>query len=330
MVKYRSNDIVGKYERTLGQGEFFMVSFVASQVRTYQHQIAIWSIPFIIISGYFNPYMLWIGLALFFFVTSFKLLKSIIMWFLIILGLTIVFPPLAPFIFILMIIFFFIRIGYVIQHWRPFLYGLVFYSLMTLIIFDSWEYYQYNYSYISYYFESILYTLDYYWVYPGDIVQLVISFSLAIISSVMLHFMLKNCYKNGYESYVALGIMGSVPLIIISFLLPFLKIQIGDVFMGDTYVAKDPVVPTEKKYVAPYVRTAPDSIAQNNFSYDGPDKIGPNTETVQVKGYWRSVPGESTNVEVREPLPAHQSSESNATLTPGYEKRKREKTNEQK
>lgn len=64
--------------------------------------------------------------------------------------------------------------------------------------------------------------------------------------------MLIDCYKNGYESYVALGIMGSAPLIIISFLLPFLKIHIGDPIVGETY-APETKTPTQPTYVEPYV-----------------------------------------------------------------------------
>lgn len=304
-----------------------MRSFIKSEVKTFQHQIAIWSIPIIIISGYFNPYFLWGGLAVFFLVTSFKLLKSIIVWFLIILGLTIVFPPLAPFVFILMIIFFFLRLGYVAENWRPFFYGMLFYGAMAFIIIDTWEFYQYGISRIAYYTGALLGGFEFFLLASEELRLLILSAPVAVAMMLILHFMLIDCYRNGYKSFVALGIMGSVPLILISLLLPFLKIPIGDVMMGDTYAAKDPVVTPDKKYVAPYVRTAPDSMLENNYSYNAPDKIAENKDSVQVKGYWRSTPGETSDVgEGHNVVTQNPSSESKATFMPGYESRKRKKS----
>lgn len=298
------------------EGNFYG-EFCSAQVKTFHHQVALWGIPIMIISGYVHPYLLWIGLAFFFLFTSFKRLKSILYWLFIILGVSIAFPPLAPFLFILMIIFFVFRIGFIATHWRPFLYGLLFYSLMAFIVNDSWNLYQYHTSF----FDAILYHFDFYFIYS----KLWIGIGLAFVTTVLLHMMLIDCYKNGYGSEVALGMMGSVPLIIISLLLPFLKIPIGELFM-DTHVAKDPVVTTEKTYVKPHVRTAPDGIKENNFSYDRPDKIAPNSETVHVRGYWRSVPGESSNVDgVRESVPSLQTSPKDVTLTPGYERRRDER-----
>lgn len=144
---------------------------------------------------------------------------------------------------------------------------------------------------------------------------------MALISTVMLHIMLRNCYQYGYESYFALGVMGSAPLIIISFLLPFLKIHVGDSIVGESYISENTPVPTEKTFVDPYVRTAPDGIAQNNYSYDGPDKLPPNSETVEVKGYWRSVSGETTVPQ--EPINTTSNvSTGELALLPGKEKEK--------
>lgn len=209
-----------------------MGSFVQQQVKTVHHKLAIWLLPIIVILGYYNPIIYWVGLGIFFLVTSFQLLKSMLFWMLILGGISVVFPPIAPVIFVVMLIFFFMRIGFVIKNWRPFFYGIIFYGWMGFLAYDTYVQYEYYGSITDKLFYTIgladlfessdLYYIDFMWIFTGLL--------MSLISLILLRLMLVDCYKYGYESYVALGIMGSAPVIIISFLLPFLKIHMGDVF----------------------------------------------------------------------------------------------------
>lgn len=289
-----------------------MENFVALQKRTFQHRLALVFLPLIIIIGYLIPVVFWIGLGIFFLVTSFRLLKSMLFWMLILGVLSLVFPPLAPIIFVVMIIFFIMRIGFVIKNWRPFTYGIVFYGLMSLLVLDTYQYYDWGYSFLAEILYEPISAFDTY--YTMEIVQFISGVIIAVLSTFILRAMLINCYNNGYESYVALGVMGSAPLIIISFLLPFLKIHIGDPVVSDTYMpdSKTPA-PSTSTYVDPYIRTAPDGILQNNYSYTGADKIVPNPETTNVSGHLRGgggdvlPPGEvvkSSNLHINSAEPA--------------------------
>lgn len=268
--------------------------WIQEQVQSSHHKIAIYLFPIVIFLGYVHPIIFGIGLFLFFLITSFKLLKSMLLWMLILGVISLLIPFLAPVIFIIMIVLFIMRIGYVIKNWRPFVSGIFLYGISGALIGRSA--YLYSYGFNSF--------------FEGAIVS--------IISFFAIRQLLLWLYQHNYSSYAALGTMGSVPVIIISFILPFLKLHVGGDFFvtdttvetkptsgtvyGDTYtdtkvttgepVASRSPLLTEQTlvYVNDHVRTAPDGDIRNNLSYHGPDKTVPNSDLVYVKDHVRTSP----------------------------------------
>ncbi|MFJ8292906.1 hypothetical protein [Bacillus tropicus] len=186
------------------------------------------------------------------------------------------------------------RIQFVIKNWRPFLAGLLIYGIAAILL-----------TRMSFDPTSTL-------VYDSSFSKLMESIIVSALGFIGIRTTLIWLYGHNYSSYTALGIMGSVPLIIISFILPFLKMHMG----GDVYVAEPGVVDghavtgetvvhssdahitkgANLQHVQPHVRTAPDGDITNNLSYHGPDAKPVNPDTVAVKGYVRTAPdGDITN-----------------------------------
>ncbi|MEK4711058.1 hypothetical protein [Bacillus sp. FSL R10-2780] len=269
-----------------------MEEWIASQKETTHHKIAITLFPIILFLGYIHPGLFGFGLFLFFIITSFKLLKKML-FFMIILGIiAAILPFLAPIIFIVMLVLFFMRIQFVLKNWRPFLAGLLVYGIAAILLarmsFDPTS-------------ASLAYDSS-----PSKVMESII---VSVLGFIGIRATLIWLYGHSYSSYAALGIMGSVPLIIISFILPFLKMHVG----GDVYVAEpgvvdghavtgETVVHSSEAHIAkgtnvqPYVRTAPDGDVTNNLSYHGPDAKPVNPEMVAVKAHVRTAPdGDVTN-----------------------------------
>ncbi|SCM92576.1 Uncharacterized protein BWINRASL_00861 [Bacillus mycoides] len=281
--------------KTIKKGIYSMKEWIASQKETNHHKIAITLFPISLFLGYIHPGLFGFGLFLFFIITSFKLLKKMLFFMLILGIISVILPFLAPIIFIVMLVLFFMRIQFVLKNWRPFLAGLLVYGIAAILLarmsFDPT-------------IASLAYDSS-----PSKLMESIIVSALGFIG---LRATLIWLYGHNYSSYAALGIMGSVPLIIISFILPFLKMHVG----GDVYVAEPGVVDghavtgetvvhssdahiakgTNVQHVQSYVRTAPDGDVTNNLSYHGPDAKPVNPETVAVKGYVRTAPdGDVTN-----------------------------------
>ena len=272
-----------------------MEKWIASQKETNHHKIAITLFPISLFLGYIHPGLFGCGLFLFFIITSFKLLKKMLFFMLILGIISVILPFLAPIIFIVMLVLFFMRIQFVLKNWRPFFARLLVYGIAAILLprmsFDP--------------------TIDSL-VYDSSPSKLIESIVVSVLGFIGIRATLIWLYGHNYSSYAALGIMGSVPLIIISFILPFLKMHVG----GDVYVAEPGVVDghavtgetvvhsseahiakgTNVQHVQSYVRTAPDGDVTNNLSYHGPDAKPVNTEMVAVKGHVRTAPdGDVTN-----------------------------------
>ncbi|PEW06168.1 hypothetical protein CN425_02435 [Bacillus cereus] len=272
-----------------------MEEWIASQKETNHHKIAITLFPISLFLGYIHPGLFGLGLFLFFIITSFKLLKKMLFFMLILGIISVILPFLAPIIFIVMLVLFFMRIQFVLKNWRPFLAGLLVYGIAAILLarmsFDPTS-------------ASLAYDSS-----PSKLIESIIVSGLGFIG---IRTTLIWLYGHNYSSYAALGIMGSVPLIIISFILPFLKMHVG----GDAYVAEPGMVDghavtgetvvhssdahitkgTNVQHVQSYVRTAPDGDVTNNLSYHGPDAKPVNTEMVAVKSHVRTAPdGDVTN-----------------------------------
>ena len=138
---------------------------------------------------------------------------------------------------------------------------------------------------------------------------------IAFVFQLLLYWL----YRNGYSSSGALNIMGSIPLVIIALVLPFLKAAAGGVIDGgmadgfahDCAFAHDGAVSHEglvkapsgyhhvngytriapdghTEYVHDYIRSTPDGILENNLSYHGNHPI--------VEGTYQAIPGEGGHV----------------------------------
>lgn len=281
--------------------------------------------------GYVTPEWLWIGYGLFFLMTSIKMVWRMLVIMLFAGLLVFVFPFLAPVVFVIMVILFIARIKYVFDHWKPIVAGLFIYGTAIPLYYRSRAY---GFQLIN---ES--------WIEP---------IIVAFVCGLLLHFVLAGMYRSGYTPQSALGIMGNVPLIIISFILPFLKIHIpvGDhVMVTETHAfdghagglhhgTVEPGVihsahsvhhghhaagESGMTHVQAHFRTAPDGDPTNNLSYDGPNAKAPDLDQlVAVKDYMRTAPGSDNFVDLdtgatREiPLSA-------ANVLPSREERKAER-----
>ena len=108
-------------------------------------------------------------------------------------------------------------------------------------------------------------------------------FFTALFFQILLYWL----YCNGYKSETALSIMGTIPLVIIALILPFLKVMHFDGMMGDAHTVDvtphDNVIPPpdgyhhvngywrtmpngHTEYVHSYIRSNPDGIIENNLS----------------------------------------------------------------
>lgn len=161
-----------------------------------------------------------VAVVIFFLVTSWPLLSHMIIMTLALSAITMAFPPLAPLILIVVIVFFCLRIRFVFKNWRPIIGGLLMYgSFLEIYATDEF----------AYDVMGVLSSLGFYniWDY-----KICIPFGIGILGAICLHFLLRHLYSYGYSAKSALGIMGSVPLIALAFALPFLKLHMGDAFPG--------------------------------------------------------------------------------------------------
>ena len=156
--------------------------------------------------------------AVFFLVTSWPFLKVMI---LITAGLSLLvflFPALAPFMLLLMAVFFLLRIRFVARHWQPLLMGILVYGIGLSL--GKWGWIAYIGSNP---FER---------PYIGALIG-------AGFLTALLHRGLVWLYGKGYTAKAALGLMGSVPLFAAAFVLPFLKIAGAEGIFGEPAVFHD-------------------------------------------------------------------------------------------
>ena len=212
-----------------------------------------------------------------------------------------IFPPAAIIFLSIGIVFFILRIRYVIQNAQllasGFLVYMVYYELFSDRMRLGWELVEACYR---------LVTLNHLFAMPWQLRHLLSYLALLLAAGLpvlLVHLLLWLSYRRGYESRSALTVLFGLPLVVISFLLPFLKIlgafegaaftdaghaghMGGDGFhgTGDGYVPADGhPVPVHHvngyfrstpsggtAYVHPHVATNPDGILENNLSYHGP------------------------------------------------------------
>ncbi|MEH7306463.1 hypothetical protein [Neobacillus drentensis] len=80
-----------------------MQDWIQTQKESGHHKTAVFLFPIILFLGYFHPGISVIGMIVFFLITSLKLLKTMIIYMLILGAISALIPPLAPIILVIMI-----------------------------------------------------------------------------------------------------------------------------------------------------------------------------------------------------------------------------------
>ena len=150
-----------------------------------------------------SPWTLGIGYLLFFLVTSFKYLKQMILFSIFAGVLVAVFPPLGIIFAILMVLFLFMKLQFIKENRRPIMAGIAFYGAAFPLY-------------------SIMTSFKFYYAFGAD--KVLSSGLIALAGMTALHCALQWLYRYKYSEEAALGIMGAVPLVIASIILPFMKV----------------------------------------------------------------------------------------------------------
>ena len=211
----------------------------------------------------------WVLLG-FFLYTSFPLLKQMFMWMAIFFVLTALFPPLGVLIWIVVIIFLIMRINFIKNNWIAIKKGIIFYGLLSVLV-------------------TILPIGYFLWEFINGfsiLVALGLGFFAAKRFCIYFDKEMEELYSLGYDTKNALGIMGSSPLLLITLLLPFIKMAIPadfvimetDVTVGNT----EPIVPNSVQSTqASAVETVP---VQSTNTEINPLKMIKLNETVDSDG----------------------------------------------
>lgn len=250
--------------------------WISGQMRSFLHGAALVGFFLVLFAGLSGLVYGWGYYALFgvfFLVTSWPFLKVMI---LITAGLSLLvflFPVLAPFMLLLMAVFFLLRIRFVVRHWQPLLMGALVYGVGLS---------QEEWGWIAYIggdpFER---------PYMGALIE-------AAFLTVLLHRGLVWLYGKGYTAKAALGLMGSVPLFAAAFVLPFLKIAGAEGFFGEPVVFHDApagegaFVHGEPAVPHPAPQGMPDAVAP--LHYVEPHVRMTGSGPVQVEGHFQTNP----------------------------------------
>jgi hypothetical protein len=227
-----------------------------------------------------------IAWGVFLLVESWPLLGPMLLAFVIMTGLALAHPALGALLALIGIIFFLLRIRFVIRNILPIGLGILMYSVCYLLVGDHLVLQVVNEIYFRLPLHQISFTLR-------DGILLAVLALGTLLPTALFHWCLTECYKKGYEVRGAVSIMVGVPLLILSFILPFLKVLTGlesgafadhggTFHGGDGHIqpAHDPGLhhvnghfrssPNGPVYVHGHWQTNPDGVLENNLSYHGP------------------------------------------------------------
>lgn len=281
--------------------------WVSSQLLTWHNAIsaiAIFSIiMYIFIKGH-HPMVIIGFFCAFFILTAWRMLLTMVVVSVIASGICLAFPFLAPVAFIIMVVLFLARIGFILKNWRAVIAGMFVYGLaLTLYFKIQWIYTGYHYIFsglrqiVLLLPQSLLHLIN----RPAFFFTCLAFTTLAIVIAFIFQMLLYWLYRNGYTASGALSIMGSIPLVIIALILPFLKAAAVDgaiadgisgdfthdgAFAPDSAVSHDGFIKAPSgyhhvngytriapdghtEYVHDYIRSNPDEIIENNLSYHG-------------------------------------------------------------
>ena len=201
---------------------------------------------------------IYIGYVAFFLITAGPMLKNMIIATIILGVISFVFPIVAPIILIILVVFLLTRIQFAKKHWRLLLTGLVVYGSGFIFVTTY-----YNTLYVLTYPLGSLLNLGikngFLYSYRSTAIDIYIIVRALLISGLAvyaLHTLLLYFYARGYDSRSALGIMGVSPLIVVSLMLPFLKIFSDGASFSDPFI-KTSVDPIAHPVNAPAVTATP-------------------------------------------------------------------------
>ncbi len=114
-------------------------------------------------------------------------------------GLSVAIPPIGIVAFLIMVYLFIRRVGFLIHHWKLILLGIVAYSMAMGVM----------------YLGSL---------FNGNVLAIC---AMGVIGGLIFHSVLHWANTNGYSAEKAIEIMSIIPLLLISIILPFLKLHFG-------------------------------------------------------------------------------------------------------
>jgi len=256
--------------------EAILNNWVNKQITSKKHILAIFLFSIITFFSFASIFAVIIGYLVFFLVTALPRVYKMLFVVLIVGILSAIFPFLG---IIFTVVFFLVRINYIISNWRGLLAGLVFYTYPLFLILIVPKTNPYSFDFYN------LFSFYYFTPYFAVIT--------AIAAGLALHFLLKWLYSHQYSSDNALGTMGAAPLFVIMIILPFIIDDIAEVIEFDDFNEfesaqemefenvdyDDPGIHNveghwrqlengEYTYVESHMRTNPDGIESNNMSAD--------------------------------------------------------------
>lgn len=201
--------------------------WVRSQIRSPWHwgsMLALWGLGYYTLGwagrGHMTAAMA--GWGLFLLVETAPMLWTMLAFAGAMLFLSRIFPPAAIIFIIIGIVFFILRIRYVIQNAQLLASGFLVYLVYYYLFADHMR--------LGGKLVEVCYrllTLGHLIVPPWPLRQLLVYPTLLLAAGLpvlLVHLFLWMAYRKGYESRTALTVLFGLPLVVISFLLPFLKI----------------------------------------------------------------------------------------------------------
>lgn len=185
----------------------------------------------------------------FFFLTTFKVLGKLLILMAIVFLLSVIFPPIAALIAALSFIFVLLRIKFLVENWRALFVGMYAYGIYLLVVLFN------NFFYNHIVLKTAGKIAQFFMSGSPEAINMIgqsgvnASHEAAIYGSMTLHIaayifpgmltlifhrLLCWLYRHGYSTDRAFYVMGLTPLLIVAFILPFLKIDINghEIFHG--------------------------------------------------------------------------------------------------
>lgn len=178
----------------------------------------------------------------FFSITSFKVLKKSLLIMLAVFLITVIFPAFGIVVAILALIFFLLRISFVIRNWRALTVGLYAYGIYLLVVVFNAFFYD------TVVVQATLRVVDFFGAGGETAVETfgqqgvdavnattgfikealhVGSYVFPLFLTIAFHNMLRWLYRHDYTTSQAFQVIGLTPLVVMALVLPFLKIDLG-------------------------------------------------------------------------------------------------------